>query len=407
MKSERTRSGPAGPSSVVVNLPGGAVESDAAAPADPSADLDALDDALAQLPDNVIAKLYRIRDDGRKAFIMEGAPSALSETRIAKHGPGDYVVIFWGPLDNGTKRNGYRGSRRVFIGENGETSATAPVAAPTASSLDAAVATMLTSMISQQSAAAQQQAESSRTMNALIMTMMKDHSAMLAAQLQAMSKPAADPLETAERLTKLITPPTRGNFGDFMKDYQAFRELTGGGEGGGDEHWGAQIARAVVPHLLNGPASASDPRPVVTAAHQNPDGTNAWDHHAVTESHGPVPSAHPAPAAIPVVEAPPVPNDLVPLMDLLPRLRTARALNLSPEVVADAILDATDDDDTLEALLTRPGLVADIHRLAPDVSVDWLDRIRQCALDALRESVGTDGAADDRGDDDPAAPPGG
>lgn len=369
-------------------------------PAEPEAspETDALDEALAQLPDNVVAKLYRIREDGRKAFVMEGAPTALSESRIAKYGAGDYVVVFWGPLGDGSKRNGYRGSRRVYVAETDGAPTPTPAPSPNGGSpLDAAVATMLTSMITQQQAAAQQQAESSRAMNALMLTMMKDHSTMLAAQLQALTKPATDPLDTAERLTKILQPAPRGNFGDFLKDYAAFKELTGegGGGGNGDEHWAAAIAREVAPYLLGGkrdesaapaPAPAPIPAPVPEPRIERIE-------------------ARPQPVAV-HPEPEPMPNDLLPFAELLPKLRTARAIGLSPQVVSDAILDATDDDDALEALLERPGLVADIHRQAPDIPTPWLDEIRSLTLNALRESVGADGADDGRLDDDPAAPTG-
>lgn len=368
-------------------------------PAEPEAspETDALDEALSQLPDNVVAKLYRIREDGRKAFVMEGAPTALSESRIAKYGAGDYVVVFWGPLGDGSKRNGYRGSRRVYVAETD--GAPTPATAPTpngGSPLDAAVATMLTSMITQQQAAAQQQAESSRAMNALMLTMMKDHSTMLAAQLQALTKPATDPLDTAERLTKILQPAPRGNFGDFLKDYAAFKELTGegGGGGNGDEHWAAAIAREVAPYLLGGKRDEAPAAPAPAAA-------------SVPEPRAaPHIEALPQPVTIrpdTIPQPDPMPNDLVPFADLLPKLRTARAVGLSPQIVSDAILDATDDDDTLEALLERPGLVADIHRQAPDIPTAWLDEIRSLTLNALRESVGADGADDGRLDDDPPA----
>ncbi|MGH7180226.1 MAG: hypothetical protein ACREJC_22800, partial [Tepidisphaeraceae bacterium] len=382
MKRRGKSPAPTGTLHVHVAPPSGEIE-----PETPeSGDADALEEAIEQFPEHTVAKVYRFREDGRKAYVMEGAPQSMTEARVAKAGPGEYEIVFWGPLGNGSNRNGFRGRKRIYVAPNGDVPAVSvpPVSSgEKASSLDTAVATMLMNMVVQSQ-------QASQTMMTMLTTMMKDHSTMLGAQLQALGRPAADPLDTAERLTKILQPPTRGGFGDFLKDYQAFKELTGDDGGHGDEHWAAQIARAVAPHLLK---DNGTPAPAPGGVDQEPP--------AARPSYGP-------PAIEPMIlpPEPPMPNDLAPFAELLPKLRTACALGLSPETVADAILNGTDDDDTLERLLQQPGLVADIHRLAPDVPAEWLDTIRRLTLDALRESVGTD-EADQAGDGDDRAAPGG
>lgn len=83
----------------------------------PTPDAVELEEALAQLPDGTVAKLYKVQEDGAKAFVTQSAPAAMTEERIAKAGPGKYVVVFWGALGDGTNRKGYRGQRSVTIAE--------------------------------------------------------------------------------------------------------------------------------------------------------------------------------------------------------------------------------------------------------------------------------------------------
>ena len=75
----------------------------------------ALEEAISTLPTGSIAKLYRLEEDGTKAFVAQTAPEAMTEERIAKAGPGNYRVFFFGPLGDGSSKKVYKGSRTVKI----------------------------------------------------------------------------------------------------------------------------------------------------------------------------------------------------------------------------------------------------------------------------------------------------
>lgn len=372
------------------------------------------DRALSSVPATTTARLFRIDPaTGREGYLAAIDANAFSIEYVKEQfGGGDYRVQILGPTGRGRVK-GYKGGDTFTIDkaippkyprlpDNG-TSAPAPGASlpPQGSSIDAAIAGMLTSMISQQGQAAQQQTAATQAMMTMMMTMMKDHSVVMQAQITALGKPNADPLEQLAALKQIIQPSKAAGLAEVLRDVAAVKELLrdGGSGGGGDEHWGVQVAREIAPYVLgkkNGESAEPEPAPTPVPPH------------IATAMAGSHLAPMPDPATmVPAIEVPPMPNDLVPFASFLPKLRMAAAMGLSPVTVADAILDATDSDDELEALLHRPGLVADIVRAAPDLRPEYLDAIRQAALNALRESMDADDPPTGGADHDSSAPAGG
>lgn len=119
--------------------------------------------------------------------------------------------------------------------------------------LDMAVVSMLATMMQQMQAGANQQAQAQQSLVAMQMQMMKDHSAMLQAQLTALAdkKPDRDPLELVERITSLIKPEPSRTIKDELETLQMLRELTG--DSTNETSW-LDVVKEVGPSLLNAAA---------------------------------------------------------------------------------------------------------------------------------------------------------
>lgn len=115
-----------------------------------SPEVEALEEAIGTLPTGSIAKLYRLEEDGTKAFVAQTAPEAMTEERIAKAGPGSYRVFFFGPQGDGSNKKVYKGSRTVKIaaGLSGVVSNAdgTPVLDPMAAMMQAQMLGMMESM---------------------------------------------------------------------------------------------------------------------------------------------------------------------------------------------------------------------------------------------------------------------
>lgn len=117
---------------------------------DETPEAEALEEAISTLPTGSVAKLYRLEEDGTKAFVAQTAPEAMTEERIAKAGPGNYRVFFFGPLGDGSSKKVYKGSRTVKIaaGLSGVVSNAdgTPVLDPMAAMMQAQMVGMMESM---------------------------------------------------------------------------------------------------------------------------------------------------------------------------------------------------------------------------------------------------------------------
>lgn len=115
-----------------------------------SPEAEAMEEAIATLPTGSIAKLYRLEEDGTKAFVAQTAPEAMTEERIAKAGAGTYRVFFFGPQGDGSSKKVYKGSRTVKIaaGLSGVVSNPdgSPVLDPMAAMMQAQMVGMMESM---------------------------------------------------------------------------------------------------------------------------------------------------------------------------------------------------------------------------------------------------------------------
>jgi len=111
---------------------------------------EALEESIGALPTGTVAKLYRLEEDGTKAFVAQTAPEAMTEERISRAGAGTYRVFFYGPLGDGSSKKVYKGSRTVKIaaGLSGAVSNPdgTPVLDPMAAMMQAQMVGMMESM---------------------------------------------------------------------------------------------------------------------------------------------------------------------------------------------------------------------------------------------------------------------
>lgn len=355
--------------------------------------------AIAALPSETIAKLYRIEKDGTRAWIENGPPLEMTEERAAKHGPGKYRVMYWGPDPDNNNRNGYLGITTFTVGESAaraalehvrQESAQTPVASQSSATalMDQLAGGMLIGMLRQMQEMSAMQARQS-----------SEHSAAMIALIKQMGeRPATDPLMTAllpklfekadpiEQATRIAEINAKASGKNTITEITAVMELIEklrgeGGGGGGDVNY-LTLIRDALPLLFEQRQQEVQPQPAQ------------------------IPTRVPVPVSVPNV---PVPNNggaqvsefayLSPFLPFLPRIQEAAQAGMPPEVAAEFFVNLvpTNQLEALAGILDRPSIVGDIAKVAPALAPfsGWLDRLRSEMLAVVRD----DGAEDD--DDEP------
>ena len=279
MKKMRTppRGGTQNVATIRVDTPRG--ESNGTDETQETPEAEALEEAISTLPTGSVAKLYRLEEDGTKAFVAQTAPEAMTEERIAKAGPGTYRVFFFGPQGDGSAKKVYKGSRTVKIaaGLSGAVSNPdgTPVLDPMAAMMQAQMVGMMESM------GKQRQIELSlmeRLVNrpeaksmdwAPILTIM----APLVTTLLTTLLNRKDPIELAAEIQKLTPAVARDPLEQLKAMIAVVKDLTG--EKGDDDRetrnapwWEGPLERIATALIQHQQASGGGGAPE-TAIHAN------------------------------------------------------------------------------------------------------------------------------------------
>lgn len=356
-------------------------------PADLSPEAQELEDAIDALPEGSVAKLYRIEPNGERAYIDQATPSAMDEARIASHGAGTYVVMFRGPLNDGTNRIGYKKSRRVFIGESAARAAAAavpvtPAATPNAggSLLDQVAGGMLVSMMQQMQNMNALQMQQSREHSTAMMTMLAKIAErpatdpLLASLLPALLEKKADPIDQATRIAELSNKGTKSTSELLatLELVEKMREMAGSGGGGGQEKGWMGMVRELAPLVLR-----QNQQEIATVPALPP---------------GPTPNDQPStdPGTVP----PNVATDLQYLDPVAPyfsHIEVSARNGTDPEIAADFFLSFISGGlyPVIDSILARPSVVPDIVKRAPSLSPyqAWLVNLVGAMRNVIAEST--------------------
>lgn len=365
-----------------------------------------IDAALEALPEGSVAVLRRLEPNGDRAFIEQTAPSAMDEARIASHGAGTYIVQFRGPLNDGTRKIGYKGQRRVVIGESAARAALTAIA-PTppnagvpnggSSLMDQLAGGMLVGMIQQMQQLSSLQAQQAREHSTAMMTMLGKIAErpatdpLLTALLPALLEKRADPIDQATRIAEIASKGSGARAGTTevlaaLELVEKIREMGGDGGGGGksDGGWVGMI-RDALPLVLRGnqqPATVPGPVAVV----EPPNGT------AIPQAT----NGQPQPNAMPA-------DYLTPIYPHLTHIENAALMGTAPETAADFFVSfiPAGHYPMLFSILDRSSVVSDIVERVPSLAIHekWLTVL----VRELRAHVAPDdGEGDGDGDGDDA-----
>lgn len=235
-------------------------------PANEQADDAVIDQASSELPSQAKARLYRSHPatGNREAFVDSIDASMFTQDYVRdNYGGGRYRVQFFGPRDGKVayiKQTQFDVDLTIppkvpGVGVSGTPSPATSSDGRGSAGIDMAVVSMLTTMMQQISAANQAQLQQSQQFAALQMQMMKDHSAMMGAQIAALGNkpPERDPMELVERVTALIKPDGNAkSLRDELETLKMLKELTG--EGSGAETSWLDVVKELAPPLLAGAA---------------------------------------------------------------------------------------------------------------------------------------------------------
>jgi len=366
--------------------------------ADSSPEAAELDAAIDALPEGSIAKLYRLEPNGERAFIDQSAPAAMDESRIAAHGAGKYIVVFRGPLGDGTNRVGYKKSRSVVIGESAARAAAATLAAPAANPtpnagtaiLDQLAGGMLVTMMQQMQQTSAMQAQQAREHSAAMMALISKMGErpptdpILTTLLTTVLSGRADPIEQATKIAEIASRGggAKGGTSDVLAALELvekIREMGGSGGDKADKGW-TGIFRELAPLVL-GKGQAAPQQPV-----------------AVVEPN----------ATVPQVTGGEPPQDqrmleyLTPIQPFYSRILESAQVGTSADIAADYFVSFVPGGHVpiLLGILDRPSVVTDIVSQSPAFKPYevWLTAFVNEMRSALRGEDAGDGDDDDAGD---------
>jgi len=345
-----------------------------------------LDSVFNDLPSTVKVKVYRLAENGALEWCWTGQPNAVSEERIAKFGPGEYVLQARGELPNGGK--GFRRQHRIHIAATptSEAPTAAPPAQPTTTDLvSAGVVAML-----------QQMSRANR-----------EHDAAMAVLLERLSKPdpivekllsnaiggrQPDPFEVAERIASIGAKANRGGGGiaelaTTLEALDRLKERFRGDEGdaGGGMSWPSFFSQLLGKIPANG--NARGPELV-----EDPNGP----HIESVEARPPVrvlPHSRPSPVKFP--------EYLAPMAPFVPELVGAAERGTDPGSVADWFVANLPDAalPIARGVLQNDGVVADLIAGEPRL------REHREFLVAVRDEMLAAIATAEQPDDEAAAEP--
>lgn len=365
----------------------------------PSVDGDDVEAALSALPEGSVAKIYKIEEDGSMPFVAQLAPSAVSEERIARAGPGEYLIRFIGPLGDGTNRRGYRGQRRIRIhkGVTALADTSMPPPAPSApssspspsSALDLTIVTVITNLISQQAELQRLAAEQQREHSAMVMTALgnmnkpQERDPVLGVILTSLLEKRVDPIDQAARLLEVTgvnkaaphTPVTE--LAALLDLSERLRGLTGSDGPPGARSWMDYLA-PMVPALLSQARTADQHGGVGSSVPP-----------ASPAAGGPERSS--APAGVPPLPPPPPSPVLSPLAFMLrehvPRLVEAAEARMDPAAVAHAFVAGISPSlhDGVASVLDGPTVLTELLASFPELRSHalWTEAVRIAILDVL------------------------
>lgn len=347
--------------------------------------IDEIDLALADLPTDSVVKVYRIPEHGEKEWCWTGDPSSVSEARIAKFGPGEYLVLARGTLANGGE--GFRRRRKVRIaaGLTPEHNAApnGPVPAGTLADqiASAAVVGLLKSMQDAQDRSAAQAREHSAAMALLFKQITEPRvdplmMEIVKSQLGAAPK-VADPFDVAARIAEI---GAKGHRGSALSELAGALDtldklksrLGGGGNGDGNgegagNNW-ADFFMKLLPRVL----------PETPAAGA---GEVAAPNVRVALPPGPDPVSS-------------LPPHLTALEPFLPDIINAAERGVDPSAAADWIIANLPDEalGLAKQVLGIETLTADLMAAEPRLRAHrgFLVDMRKAALEGIDEALAPD-----------------
>lgn len=353
-----------------------------------------LENLIASMPQGTIAKLYRVEPDGNQAWLENTPPNEMSEERAAKHGPGKYRILLWGPHPS-TKKMGYRGSATLVIGrsaaadaiEAARRDASPNVPVPGMSMTDQLAGGMFMNMIRQQQEMSAAQSRMQMEHSAAMMTLMSKLAErpatdpLISALLPEIIRGRGDPFEIATRMAELAAK--QGGPKSTMQDVLGVMELidkvkseAGGGDGG-SSNW-MDMLKTALPLILRRGGGDPAPPPVATV---------------------PAPPPNAPQLGGPPNVAPTTPVDdstayLSPFLPFLPRIEEAAIAGMDAELAAEFFLGLVPPGHwpILGGILDRPSVVSDIvkvyGRLAPFEA--WLGLLRAAMAKEIRGGEGAE-----------------
>lgn len=348
--------------------------------------IDEIDVALADLPADAVVKVYRIPENGEKEWCWTGDPASVSEARIAKFGPGEYLVLARSQLANGGE--GFRRRRKVRIaaGLTPEPNAALNGVIPAGTLADqiasAAVVGLLKSMQDSQDRSAAQAREHSAAMALLFKQITEPRvdplmMEIVKSQLGAAHK-TADPFDVAARIAEIGAKGHRGSalseLAGALDTLEKLKSRLGGGGGNGEgngegagNNW-ADFFLKLLPRVL----------PETPAA-------------AAGEVAAPNARAALPPGPDPVS---PLPSHLTALEPFLPDIINAAERGVDPSSAADWII-ANLPDEALgfaERVMSTDTLTADLMAAEPRLRAhrEFLVGLKTAALAGIAEALAPD-----------------
>lgn len=362
-------------------------------PADetPTPEEEELDEILARLPENTIAKVYRIREDGQREFIVQTTPQAATEERCQKAGPGTYRIVFYGPVGQGGKK-GFKGQRTVYVGVDAAAAAAVAPNGSGGSVTEIAMLQLIRGMGDMQSMQAQQSREHSLAMATLMEKIARPPErdpllGELVKTLVAGGSERKDPIEQATKIAELANNNTKrtatGDILDTLDLVERIRGDGGGNDRGSKRGWLDDIAKAIIPRVMQHIAPTNEVAPVA--------------HHDATNMSVPAPTVErqlklePNGQSNVPTSQPVVAEYLKAVVHLLPDLTFMAQRGFSAEGAADLLLEKVEDSDTpiLDPLLAQPTLVADIVAAEPSLMPyrAWVEELRTAVIAALHDDA--------------------
>lgn len=374
-----------------------------------SAEEEEMEEVLSMLPEGTIAKLYRIAENGQREYVMETAPGAMTEARIAKNGPGLYWIKMWGPLGDGSGKKGYRWSRQVRIGVGQAVETPVAVAANGAphesrtTIMDTAVVTFLGMM-------QRQQQEHSAAMMTLLTNINRPPVAPTADPLLLALLPhmfptnRPDPIEQATRIAEINAKgASKGTAAEILSMIELIEKIRGGSSGSdGDPGW-MRLLEKVAPHILQN-ANAQDRANAETSPERLPPYVDI-ETGQVDPTRGALPVSAPNETAATEAIDPVLKQNLMLIAGVIPDLVAGARKGRDPELMADWIASDIPSGfhHTVGPILAAPDFVEQLCGAYPELRGyrPWVEQVRTSLVAALSDEETNDEDDDEEEADSP------